>query len=91
MSNKSLSLREGHIFGIFVDTIVRTIFRPKKNEAILGWREIKIEKLNHLWFLPDTVNATRSRRIVRQATHCKKHIGLRRFCCSLREQTTRNS
>jgi hypothetical protein len=48
--------------------VLRRIFRPKKDEAMGGWRKLHNEELHNLYSSPTMVRMMKSRRM-RQAGH----------------------
>jgi hypothetical protein len=44
----SLTLREEHRLRVFENRVLRTIFRPNRDEVAEGWRKLHNEELNNL-------------------------------------------
>jgi hypothetical protein len=49
----SLTLREDHRLRVFENRVLRSIFGPKRDEAIGGWRKLHNEELHNLSRLTD--------------------------------------
>jgi hypothetical protein len=48
----SLTLREIHKLRVFENRVLRTIFGPKMDEVIGGWRKLRNEELYNLYCSP---------------------------------------
>jgi hypothetical protein len=48
----SLTLREEHRLRAFENRVLRTIFRPKRDEVTRGWRELNNDELEELYVYP---------------------------------------
>jgi hypothetical protein len=59
----SLTLREEHRLRVFENKVLRTIFGPKKNEIVGGWRKQHNEELHNLYSSPSIIRIIKSRRI----------------------------
>jgi hypothetical protein len=61
----SLTLREEHRLRVFENRVLRTIFGPKRDEVIGGWRKLHNEELHNLYSSPSTsiIRMIKSRRI----------------------------
>jgi hypothetical protein len=61
--NWSVTLREEHRLRVFENRVLRTIFGPKRDEVIGGWRKFHNEKLHNFYSLPNTIRILKSRRM----------------------------
>jgi hypothetical protein len=59
----SLTLREEHRLGWFVNRLLRRIFGPKRDEVTGGWRTLHNEKLHNLYSSPSIIRIIISRRM----------------------------
>jgi hypothetical protein len=56
----SVTLREVHTLKVFEKTMLRTIFGPKRDEVIGGWRKLDNEELHNLYSSPNIIRITKS-------------------------------
>jgi hypothetical protein len=59
----SLTLREEHRLGVFVNRVLRIIFGLKRDEVVGGWRKLQIEEHHNLYSLPSIIRMMKSRRM----------------------------
>jgi hypothetical protein len=59
----SLTLREEHGLSVFVNRVLRRIFRPKRDEVMGVWRKVRNEELRNLYSLLSTLRMNMSRRV----------------------------
>jgi hypothetical protein len=57
-----------HRLRVLEKRVLRRIFGPKRNEIVIGWRELHNAKLRNLYFSPNIMRIIMSRR-VRWAGH----------------------
>jgi hypothetical protein len=57
----SLTLREEHRLRVFVNRVLRRIFKPKRAEVIGGWRKLHNEELHNLYSSPSIIRIIKSR------------------------------
>ena len=48
---------------VFENRVLRRIFGPNRDEVIREWRKLHNEELNDLYFSPNIVRVTKSRKI----------------------------
>jgi len=48
---------------VFESRVLRTVFRPKREEVVGGWRRLHSEELHDLYALPNFINVIKSRRM----------------------------
>jgi hypothetical protein len=53
-----VTLREEHKLRVFENMVLRSIFGPKRDGAVGGWR-----KLHNLYYLPSIIRIIKSRRM----------------------------
>jgi len=58
-----LTLREECRLKFFENRVLRRIFGPKRDEVTREWRRLRNEELNDLYYAPNIILATQSRRI----------------------------
>jgi len=56
-------LREECRLKFFENRVLRRIFGPKRDEVTREWRRLRNEELNDLYYAPNIILATQSRRI----------------------------
>jgi hypothetical protein len=59
----SLTLREEHKLGVFVNRVLRRIFGPKRELVMGEWRKLHNEDLHNLYSSPIIIRIIKSRRI----------------------------
>jgi hypothetical protein len=59
----SLTLREEHRLRVFESRVLRRIFRPKRDEVTVEWRELHSEELRDLYSSPSIIRIIKSRRM----------------------------
>jgi hypothetical protein len=59
----SLTLREERRLRVFENRVLRRIFRPKRDEVTVEWRKLHTEELIGLYYKPNIVRVTKSRRM----------------------------
>ena len=59
----SLTLREERKLRVFEDTVLRSIFGPRKDEVTGKWRRLHNEELNDLYSSPNIVRVIKARRM----------------------------
>jgi len=74
----SLTLREERKLRVFENMVLRTIFRPRKDEVTGEYRRLHNEELNDLYSSPSIVRVIKSRRM-RWAEHVAR-MGEERGC-----------
>jgi hypothetical protein len=57
-----LTLRQEYRLGVFENTVLRIIFRLKRNEMIVGWKKLHNEVFHNLYSSPNTIRVIKSRR-----------------------------
>jgi hypothetical protein len=63
-----LTLREEHRLRLYENRVLRTIFRPKRDEVTRGGRKLNNEELHNLYSSPSIIIMIKSRRM-RWARH----------------------
>ena len=58
--NWSLTLKEEHLLRVFQNKVLRRIFGPKRDKVAGEWRELYNEKLNEMYFSPNTIRVIKS-------------------------------
>jgi hypothetical protein len=58
----SLTLREEHRLRVFAKSLLRRIFRPKRDEMTGGWRKLHNEELHNLYSSSSIIRMIKSRR-----------------------------
>jgi hypothetical protein len=58
----SVTLREEQRQKVFANRVLRTIFRPKRDEMTEGWRKLHSEEFHNLYSLPSIIRMMKSRR-----------------------------
>jgi hypothetical protein len=56
---------------MFENRVLRSIFRPKRDEVTGGWRKLHNEELHSLYSSPSTIRMSKSRRL-RWAGHVEQ-------------------
>jgi hypothetical protein len=69
----TLTLREEHRLRVSENRVLRRIFGPKRDEVMEGWRKLHNEELHSLYYSPNIIRMTKSRRM-RWAGHVV-HMG----------------
>jgi len=69
----SLTLREERKLRVFENMVLRSIFRPRRDEVTGEWRRLNNEELNYFSSSPSIVRVIKSRRMKR-AGHVA-HVG----------------
>jgi hypothetical protein len=64
----SVTLKEEHRLRVFENRVLRRIFAPKRDEVTGEWRKLHSEELRILYFSPNIIRQTKSRRM-RWAAH----------------------
>jgi len=59
----SLTLREERRLRVFENSVLRRVFRHKRDEATEEWRKLHNEELNDLYSLHNIVRVVKSRRM----------------------------
>jgi hypothetical protein len=59
----SLTLREERWLQVFENSVLRTIFGPKREDVTVKWIKVQKEELNDLYSSPNTVPVIKSRRM----------------------------
>jgi hypothetical protein len=59
----SLTLRQLHRLTVFENSVLRTIFGPRRGEVIGGWRKGHNEELHNLYSSPSIIRMIKSRRM----------------------------
>jgi len=59
----SLTFREERSLRVFVNSLLRRIFEPKRDEVTREWRKLPIEELKVLYSSPNIFRVIKSRRI----------------------------
>jgi hypothetical protein len=59
----SLTLREGHRLRVLQNRVLRSIYRPKRDEVTGGWRKLHNEELHGLYSSPCIVRVIKARRM----------------------------
>src|SRR5215813_648463 len=59
----SLTLREERRLRVFENSVLRTVFGPKRDEVTGEWRKLHNEELSDLYSLPNIVRVVKSRRM----------------------------
>jgi hypothetical protein len=72
----SLTLREEHRLRVFENRVLRTIFRPKRDEVTGGWRKLHNEELHGLYSSPSIARVIKARRM-RWAGHVARIVKVR--------------
>jgi hypothetical protein len=57
----SLTLREEHVLRVFENRVLRTIFGPKREEVVGGWRRLHDKELHDLYASPSIFSVVTSR------------------------------
>ena len=57
----SLTLREERRLRVSENSVLRKVFRPKRDEVTGEWRKLHNEELNDLYSLPNIVRVVKSR------------------------------
>jgi hypothetical protein len=58
-----LILREEHRLRFFENRVLRTIFGPKSEEVVKGWRRLHNEELHNLYASQNIIKVIKSRRM----------------------------
>jgi hypothetical protein len=56
-----LTLRKGHTLKMFERKVLRTIFGPKRDEIVEGWRKLHNDELHNLYSTPKINRMIKSR------------------------------
>jgi len=59
----SLTLREKRGLRVFENRVLRSIFRPRRDEVIKKWRKLHNEELNELYSSPNIFRVIKSRKL----------------------------
>jgi hypothetical protein len=59
----SLTLREEHRLSVFVNRVLRRIFRLKRDEVMGEWRKLHNKEFHDLYSLPSIIRIIKSRRM----------------------------
>jgi len=59
----SIILREERSLEVFENRVLRRVFGPKRDEVIVGVRELHKEELNDLYCLPNLIRVIKSRKM----------------------------
>ena len=66
---------EERILCVYVNTVLRKIFRPKGEEIIGGWRKLHKEEL-HIFYSPNTFTVNKARSLWQVSVTTKGHKGI---------------
>jgi hypothetical protein len=61
-----VALREEHRLRVFENRVLRTIFGPRRDEVMGGWRKLHNEELHGLYSSSSTIRMIRSKRMRRR-------------------------
>jgi hypothetical protein len=69
-----LTLRDEHKLRVLENRVLRSIFGPKRDELIEGWRKLHNEELSYFYFSPSIIRMIKSRRMIwaRHVTHMRE-------------------
>jgi hypothetical protein len=56
-------MREERRLRLFENSVLRVVFRPRRDDVTGEWRKLHDEELNELYSLPNIVQVVKSRRI----------------------------
>jgi hypothetical protein len=59
----SLTLRDERRLRVFENSVLTTIFGPKRDEVTGEWRKLHNEELSDLYYVPNIVRVVKSRRM----------------------------
>jgi hypothetical protein len=59
----SLTLSKEHRLKVFENRMLRKIFGPKRDEMIGGWRKLHNKELHNLYYSPNMIRISKSRRM----------------------------
>jgi hypothetical protein len=59
----TLTLREKHRLRVFENRVLRRIFRPQRDEIIVGWRNLHYNESNNLCSSPNIIKMVKLRRM----------------------------
>jgi hypothetical protein len=60
----SLTLREEHKLRVFEKKVLKSLFGPKRDEVIGGWRKLYNEELHNLHSFPSTIAMNKFRKVI---------------------------